>query len=128
MAWRKVILSGDEEHAIVMGYAGTIPGATAVDTADFAVPVPFNMTLKRIKAQSKIDVTSNTTMQIRKSTNQGDSFSNFLGTVTISANDKQGTGDPSDADVNEGDVLQFSITVGGGSGSNLVIQVIGIRK
>jgi hypothetical protein len=111
----------------MLGYAGTLPGVTA-DTADFAVPVPFNMTFKRIKAQTKTNTTAATTIQIRKSTDGGDAFANFLGTVVIPITDKNGVADPVDADANENDVLQFSITVGGGGGTNLVVQVIGVAR
>ena len=128
MPWKQLCLLGDEEHALVMGRAGTIPAATANDQADFLVIVPFNMSLRRLKATALTAPSGNTTFQIRRSTDSGGSFSNAFGTVTISASAKVGTADPGDLDVNEGDVLNFSVTVGGGSGTNCAVFVVGARR
>ena len=128
MAWKKILLDGDEEHALVMGVAGTQPAATANDVADFYVIVPFGMSLKRLKATMKTAPSANTTFQVRRSVDSGASFSNAFGTVTINSSAKVGTADPGDLAVNEGDVLNFSVTVGGGSGTNPAVFVIGIRS
>lgn len=110
-----------------MGKAGAIPAATVNDQADFLLILPFAMTLRRLKATAKTAPTSNTTIQVRRSTDSGGSFVNYFGTVTINATTKVGIADPVDASVNEGDILNFSITVGGGSGADLLVQVIGTR-
>lgn len=113
------------ELALMMGRAGAIPAATSADAADFLVIVPFNITALRLKATAKTAPTSATTMQIRRSTDGGDSFSDAFGTVQLGANSKDGVSDPANLDLNEGDVLQFSVTVGGGSGTNLAVMVVG---
>jgi hypothetical protein len=114
--------------ALMLGKAGTIPASPSADVADFLVVVPYNMTLDRLKATAKTAPVSTTTAQLRRSTNGGVSFSDFLGAVSIAAGDLVGSADPADADVSEGDVLQFSVTAGGGAGTNLMIQVIGRRR
>ena len=124
MAWKRIQLLGDEEHALVMGYAGTPPAATTNDIADFYVIVPFNVTLTRLKATMKTAPGANVTYQIRCSVDSGGSFSNAFGTVTINSAAKVGIADPADLNVNEGDVLNFSVTVGGGTGTNPAIFVV----
>ncbi len=130
MAWSRITLDGDVEHALMMGRAGTIPAATADDQADFYVVVPFNILLKRIKTSVVSKPSGDTTVQIRRSTDSGNSFSNAFGTCVITAagTPKVHTSDPADLSVNEGDVLNFSITGGGSDGTNLVVQVIGARE
>ena len=115
----------DAEHALVMGLAGAPPTATSNDVADFYVIVPFNMTLTRLKATMKTVPSTNTTFQVRRSVDSGASFADAFGTVTVDASAYVGTADPGDLDVNEGDVLNFSVTVGGGSGANAAIFVVG---
>ncbi len=120
----------DEQHALVMGKAGTIPASTANDQADFLVMVPFDMTLKTIRASVTAKPGSDTTVQIRRSTDSGNSFSNAFGTVTVTAagTAKAFSAGPADLDVSAGDVLNFSITGGGGSGTNLLVAVIGTAR
>ena len=125
MTWKRVQLLGDEEHALVMGCAGIPPVATTNDIADFYLIVPFNVTLTRLKATMKTAPGANVTYQVRRSVDSGASFANAFGTVTINSTAKVGIADPADLDVNEGDVLNFSVTVGGGSGTNAAIFVIG---
>jgi hypothetical protein len=127
MAWKKIILDTDVEQAMVMGVAGTLPAAAAADCADFLMIVPFGITLLRLKATVKTAVSSATTIQIRRSTDNGATFANYFGTVQIAQNAKTGVAAPVAAAVSEGDVLNFSITVGGGSGTNLMVEAIGRR-
>jgi hypothetical protein len=115
-------------HVLVLGYAGTLPAATMNDFADFNVPVPFDMTLQEVKAQLKTAVGTHTIVQIRRSTDQGASFSDAFGAVTISNGDMDGYTNPADLDITSGDVLQLSVTTGGGSGTNLVVELIGRRR
>ncbi len=113
------------EHALVMGVAGTPPASPAADAADFLVIVPFNMTLTRLKATMETAPSADLTVQIRRSTDNGVTFGDFLGTVTVSNGAKVGTADPANSDVSEGDILNCSVTAGGNSGSNLAVFVIG---
>ncbi len=119
-----------EEHSLILGQSGTIPAATTNDVADFLVTIPFDMTLTRIKGVVKTKPSSNTTFQIRRSTNDGDTFANFFGTVVITAAGaaKSFSADPADLDVNEGDVFNYSVTVGGGDGSNALVEIIGVAR
>jgi len=129
-AWVGLAYQFEDEHALICGKAGAIPSATANDQADFLVVVPFNMTWKRIKVSVLTKPSSDTTIQIRRSTNSGESFSNAFGTCTVTAsgNAKAFSSDPSDLDVDEGDVLNFSITGGGGDGTNILVEVIGVAR
>ena len=119
--------------ALMMGRAGTIPASAAADQADFLVIVPFNMTLKTVQASALTAPTSSTTVRVRKATPSGGlvTFSDLSATfeATISANQKiSALGNPSDVDVAAGDVLNFSITAGGGSGANIMVSVVGTAR
>ncbi len=113
------------ERALTMGLAGTV-AATATDTADFLMVVPFNMTLRRIKASAKTAPTGAMAVQIRRSTDAGATYANAFGTVTFTANTRTAASDPADLDVNEGDVLNFSVSTG--SGSNLMVELVGVAR
>jgi len=128
LTWQRIALFGEEEHAIVIGRAGTLPAAIADDIADFYMVVPFNMTLRRLKATMKTGPGINTTFQVRRSINGGGSFTDAFGIVTIAAAAKVGVADPGDLDVSEGDLLNLSVRMGGNSGSNLAIFIIGVAR
>ena len=118
------------ESALAIGQAGAIPSATTNDVADFLLTVPYDMTLLRIVGTVKTKPTSNTTFQVRRSTNDGDTFSNAFGTVVITAagNARSFSANPADLDVDEGDVLNYSVTVGGGDGTNALVEIIGVAR
>jgi hypothetical protein len=126
----RYLIDVGHESALAMGQAGDIPAATTDDTADFYVTVPFDMTLLRLVGVVKTKPTSDTTIQIRRSTDDGNSFSNAFGTVVITAagSAKSFSSDPTDLDVDEGDVMNYSITVGGGDGTNLLVETIGVAR
>jgi len=116
------------QAALTMGVAGTIPAAAA-DLADFYVVVPFNMTAMRLKLVSKTAPTALTTVRVRRGVPSAGlvTFSDLSATfeASIAANQKYVAADPVDVTLSEGDVLNFSITVGGGSGTNLMVEVVG---
>lgn len=114
-----------QKVAFTLGRAGGIPPAVTNEAADFWFIVPFNTTLEKIKVTSPSGPTALTTFQIRRSTDGGASWANAFGSVDLAANAETGTADPTDLAVNEGDLLNFSVTVGGGSGTNPLVQVIG---
>lgn len=124
------VMGPGTEVALVMGRAGTIPASTANDQADAYVVVPFDLTLLRLKVTCVTKPSGDTTIQVRRSTDSGNSFSNAFGTVVITASGtaKMFTSDPANLDVSEGDVLNFSITGGGGSGTNVLVTVIGHKR
>lgn len=124
MGWKQIHQDGDQKIVLIMGLAGTIPAATANDQANFYLTVPIALTLEKIKAIAKTAPGATTTFQIRRSTDSGSSFSNAFGTVTLSSV-RTGASDPSDLAVAEDDVLNFSVTVGNGSGADLLIELIG---
>jgi hypothetical protein len=115
------------ERALSMGLGGTVP-ATAADTADFVVQVPFNMTLKRLKVTAKTAPGGAMAVQLRRSTNATTpSYSNVSGFVaTFTASQSSAVVDPADVDVNEGDLLNFSVSTGGGQ--NLLVEAIGVTR
>lgn len=118
--------------AFSLGKAGTIPAATTNDTADFTFALPYNMTGKRLKVTCLTKPSGDTTLQLRRSTNSGETFSDVSGwtvVITAAGNAKMFTSDPTDAtDWAEGDVFNFSITGGGGDGTNVVLEVIGATR
>ena len=114
-------LDATKERALTMGKAGTI-SATDADAADFLLVVPFAMTLKRIKCSRKTHGSAASVVQIRRSTDNGASFSNAFGTATFGSSSLVATGDPADLAVSEGDVLNFSVSTGGGT--NLLVELV----
>jgi len=112
------------EHAIAVGKAGVV--AAAADTADFIQVAPFDMKLTRLKTTCTKKPTSDATIQVRRSTDGGATFTNAFGTIVVTAagTAKIFTSDPADLNINEGDGLQFSVT-GGADGEDYMVQVIG---
>ncbi len=114
--------------ALTLGVAGTIPAVSA-NVADFPVVVPFNMTAMRLKLISKTAPTALTTVRVRRGVPSAGlvTFSDLSATfeASIAANQQYVATDPADVTLTEGDILNFSITVGGGSGTNLLVEVIG---
>lgn len=113
------------ERVLVMGKAGAV-AATETDAADFLMVVPFNMTLKRIKVSRKTHGSAASVVQVRRSTDSGASYSNAFGSATFASTGLVATSDPADLDVNEGDVLNFSVATGGGS--NLLVELVGVGR
>lgn len=109
------------ERPFFIGAAGT--PAVGDDKADFYVPVPFNCTLKRLKATSKTAVSALTTYQLRRSTDGGATFADYFGTVDIANGARLGSSDPADLDLTEGDVLNFSIDAGSGYTNPMLVAV-----
>lgn len=114
------------ERGLIIGKAGALP-TTSTDGADTYLPLPFNMTLRRMKVTAK-SVTSSMVVQLRKSTDSGANWSdvsNFV--VTFSSGDKLKVVDPANVDLAEGDLIGLSIT-GAGSGSDLLVEVVAIPR
>jgi hypothetical protein len=129
MAWQGQAPAHATSITFATGLGGTIPAATTDDCADFNVVVPRNCNIKKIKATVKTKPSSDTTIQVRR-TADGDpgNFVNWLGTVIVeTATDVVSytatPGTPLDAD--EGDLVQISITGGGGDGTNLLVELAG---
>lgn len=113
------------ERVFTMGKAGTI-AATETDAADFLLVVPFPCTLKRLKTSRKTAVNASV-VQIRRSTDSGASYSNAFGSATFASGTALvATADPADLNVNEGDILNFSVATGGGT--NLLVEVTAVPR
>jgi hypothetical protein len=118
----------EDSRTLTMGRAGTIPAATANDQADFLVVVPWNLTLTALRVSCATKPSSDTTVALRRSTDGGNSFSSVSGftvSITAAGTSKTGSATPTASDVSAGDVLSFSVTVGGGTGTNVMLEVIG---
>lgn len=113
-------------RALVLGKAGTI-AATDADAADFPFVVPFNMTLMKMKVTMKTAPSGAMVVQLRKAAatiTTAPTYSDVSGfSVTFSASNVLAIADPTDADVGEGDFLNFSCTTG--SGTNLLLALVG---
>lgn len=113
------------QRAIQMGKAGTIT-ATMTDAADFLQVVPANLSLTKLKVTRATHGSAASVVQIRKSTDSGASFSNAFGSATFTTTGLVATADPADHNVSEGDILNFSISTGGGS--NFLVQLIAVPR
>lgn len=115
-----------QERGLVVGKAGTLP-TTVTDGADNYLPLPYNMTLRRMKVTAK-SVTSSMAVQLRKSTDSGANWSDVSGfTVTFASGDKIKVVDPSNVDLAEGDLLGLSITASG-TGTDLLVEVVAVPR
>lgn len=115
------------ERAITLGISGIVP-ATVTDGADFIVAVPFDMTLLRIKATCKVAPTGAMVPQLRLSTNAtSPSWADVSGfAVTFVSGQSSAVANPTDVTVSEGNLLGLS--VGTGSGTNLLVEAIGVCR
>lgn len=120
------IVEAAKVRALAFGKAGSI-SATETDAADFLVPIPFDCTVLRMKVTCKTAPGGSMAVQLRKSTNSGSSFADVSGfVVTFSASAKIAVVDPSNADLSEGDILNFSASTG--SGANLLVELVLIPR
>lgn len=119
--WNRIDL---KEHAIAISKAGVV--AAAADTADFIQVAALDMKLTRLKATCLTKPSSDATIQIRRSTDSGATFSDAFGTVAVTSAGaaKIFVSDPADLDIDEGDGFNFSVT-GGADGEDYMIQIIG---
>lgn len=125
MTWIHLLKLGDAENAVALGIGGSIPAPPALEQADFLVPLPFALSLFRLKATMKVPPTANTTFQLRKSADGGVTWANVFGSVTVLAGQRVGVSAPATTTIAEGELLNFSVTAGDGSGGNATILAIG---
>lgn len=111
-----------EAVGLSVGKAGTIP-ATSADTGDFLLAIPFDMTAERLKVTRKTHGSAAMVIQPRVSGDAGNSYSDALESITFGSTSLEQELNITDVDLNEGDILNFSITSGGGT--NLLVEVIG---
>lgn len=112
------------ERVVTLGVSGAI--TSNADSSDFYVPIAFAATIKRMKVTA-VGVTTNMTVQLRKSTDSGASFADVSAfTVTFASGNKIKTVDPTDADVNEDDIL--NVSCGTVSGTNLLVALIVVAR
>jgi hypothetical protein len=113
--------------AIALGISGTI-GGTVTDGADYPVPIPFNMTLQKMKVFCKTAPAGAMVTQLRRATSiTAPTFSDVTGFATTHVASQNGAVvDPTDVDINENDVLNLSIATG--SGANLLAMIVGKKR
>jgi hypothetical protein len=147
MTWKQVLYATDTvpahahlegditdlTHTFFLGKAGTIPASTAQDQADFLVIVPWDMTMTGVYALALTAPTSQTTARVRVATPSAGlvTFADLSATfnAVIEADQKVSPlGNPADVNVNAGQVLNFSIVGGGGSGTNILVAVLGFKR
>jgi hypothetical protein len=122
------ILAG-VEHAAILTIGGVI-SPTMTDAADFYFVVPFNATLKRMKATVKAPVTGSCAVKLRSAAaaiTTPPTFGDVTGfTCTFSSGNVLATVSPSTVNVGEGDFLGLSVTTG--SGVNLLVEVVLVAR
>jgi hypothetical protein len=124
--------SDTTERSLILSKGGAI-GATETNAADFLLAVPFNMTLKRLKATVQSAVSGSMVVQLRRATTPvttPPTYSDVTNwTVTFSSGNVLAVNaSPTGGNVNvdEDDVLNFSVSTG--SGGSLLLEVIGIPR
>lgn len=117
------------QTALIVGRAAAIPAsATNVQHNDFHLVVPFDLTLRRLRVACLTKPSTDTTLTLRRSTDSGATWADVSGwtvTITSSGSAVAFSADPTDLDVVEGDVLGFRVSTGGGSGTNVILEIIG---
>lgn len=114
------------ERAMVLGKAGVIPNSVT-DGADFLIVVPFDSQLRRAWASLGTAPPSAVTVTLRRSVNGGSTFTSVAGYAPVIAAGARVSPviDPADVNVNQGDVLNFSSSGGGGTvPANLLLEAV----
>jgi hypothetical protein len=124
MGWVKILLPGDVLQALAVGRAGIPPAATAADVADFLVVVPYQMEALELRATLLLAPAALTRVQMRRSADGGNTWVDHFGFVDIPAGARKGMNTPPPAVWNEGDLVNFSVVSGGGSGENLTVLML----
>jgi hypothetical protein len=118
-----------KERAFVLGKAGAI-GATETDASDFFFIVPFDCTMLRMKSIVKSAASGASAVQLRTAAGPITStltWGNVSGFVTTFSNGNYvAVVDPANVNASEGDALGFS--VGTGSGSDLLVEVVVVLR
>ena len=114
------------KRAVLMSMAGTV--TASADTADFLIPVPFNMTATLLKVTYKTNPTTDATIQLRTSTDETMWSDLGAGTsgVFATAGNRTQEFNITDTEMTEGHTLNFSVT-GGADGVNIVVMVVGFQ-
>ncbi len=122
-------IAAQNERGLILGKGGTLTG-TLTDTADFPLTVPFDCTLKRMKVVVKTAVSGAMVVQLRRvagPVTTAPTYADVTGfTVTYSSSNVYASADPTDVDVSEGDVLNFSCSTT--SGANIIIEVVAVPR
>lgn len=118
-----------KERAFVLGKAGAI-GATETDAADFLFIVPFDCTMLRMKSTLRTAASGSAAVQLRTAagpitnTVTWGNVASFV--TTFSSGNYVAVVDPANVNASEGDVLGFS--VGTGSGTDLLVEVVVVLR
>ena len=116
--------------AVVLGISGDIPAGPSAQAGDLPIPLPHNAVLRRMKLIAKSAVSVVKTAQLRRSTDNGNTYADITGFIAsldpaISGGRVATAVDPTDVDVNENDLLQISLTDGNASsGADLATIVV----
>lgn len=121
------LIRGDDPlvRAFVLGKAGALANAT--NSADFRIMMPFDFTLQRMKVITQVAPTGAMVVQLRRATaytNSSPTFSDVTGfVITMTANEVGKVVDPTDVDVNENDLFDFSLATA--TGTSILVVLVG---
>jgi hypothetical protein len=125
--WKKMVDLEDDLIALRFNLAAGTVATGADQTGDYVVICPFPFTAQKMTTISKTNVSTNMTVQLRTSGNNGGSYTDLTGFVTTYASSgKIQTIDPTDQSIGDGDWL--AVSIGSGSGTNLSVLIVGVRR
>ncbi len=118
-------IAADNLRGFVLGKGGAIL-TTDTNAADFPFCVPYDCTLRRMKATLKTAATGAMVVHLRLASGPvttAPTYADVTGfTATFANTYVFASVDPTNVDVLEGDMLNFSCTVG--SGANLLVEIV----
>jgi hypothetical protein len=123
------VISPTMEEEVLTLWRASMPTTVTAQIADFPIVVPYAMTITELRLLLKTTPNGSVTFRARLSTDNGATWADLTtaGDITIASGGRAGSVTGLLIAVNEGDVLQVSITASGNttSGINLAYEIVG---
>jgi hypothetical protein len=113
------------QFSFTMGVSGQV--ADGNEQSPYHYPMPFDMIGTKMQISCVTSPTVNRTINLRRSTDQGSSFSNVTGWQDVMENTgiRVFAADTTDTLFKKGELFNFGVAFGGSGGTDFLIQVIG---
>jgi len=123
------VISPTMEEEVLTLWRASMPTSVTAQIADFPIVVPFAMTITELRVLLKTTPNNSVTFRARLSTDNGATWADLTtaGDITITSGNRAGSVAGLLIAVNEGDVLQVSITASTNTttGINLTYEIVG---